>query len=81
MISRNKDYFALKEIMKKEKNFSACLQLFFLIVSLFIVIAVDNITPNEAVVKMKGIAADSFCQFLEVVVVAVDIGEEDDVEF
>ena len=61
VVARDENDFALKEIVQKEENILTGFKLFLFIVGFFVVIAVDNITPNEAVVKMKGIAADSFC--------------------
>ena len=81
MIARDKDNFALEEIMKEEKYLFASLQFFLFIMIFVIVIAVDDISPHKAVVEVKRVGSDGFGKFLELVSIIVDVCDEDDVEF
>jgi hypothetical protein len=61
MVSRDENDLALEEVMQKQQNFITSRQLFLLRVRPVVMVAIDDVSSHEAVVKVQRVGSDVLC--------------------
>lgn len=79
MVTRYKDNLALKQIMEKGEYFRKPCTFFLLVVGLFVVITVHNISSDQTIIKMQRVVAYVLSQFMEILIAAMNVTDENDV--
>lgn len=61
MISRDVENLALEKIMKEEHDFFEVSSFFFFLMSLGVMVTVDDVSSNEAVVEVQAVVSNMGC--------------------